>query len=223
LLQKFTLTRYLTIQNVYASIGQEEIMTWQSKVASWVIPLIGDYVIPDDATVITEIKYATLDEAESPQILSGEILTAEYPGLIPNYSVDPEINPQTNGVQYNLKALKAVGFYGFQADVVSYNENRLNKWTFPLIRRNFGFIAMSRNGIVASDQPLHYGSEYHFNDAVIALSANYDNDYRISDLTNEVDKYVLNRVDAFLYPEVILRVSFLPIWEVWAVRFFQSN
>lgn len=198
-------------------------MTWQSKVASWVIPLLGDYVIPDDAQVITEIKYATLDEAESPQILQGQILTAEYPGLIPNFSVEPEINPQTNGAQYNLKALKAVGFYGFQADVVSYDDKRLNKWTFPLLRRNFGFIAMSRNGIVASDQPLHYGSEYHFNDAVIALSANYDNDYRISDLTNEVDKYVLNRVDAFLYPDVVLRVSFLPIWEVWAVRFFQGN
>lgn len=198
-------------------------MTWQSKVASWVIPLLGDYVIPDDATVITEIKYATLDEAESPQILSGQNLTAEYPGLIPNYSVDPEINPQTTGVQYNLKALKAVGFYGFQADVVSYNDKRLNKWTFPLLRRNFGFVAMSRNGVVASDQPLHYGSEYHFNDAVISLASNYDNDYRISDLTNEVDKYVLNRVDAFLYPDVVLRVSFLPIWEVWAVRFFQSN
>lgn len=198
-------------------------MTWQSSVASWVIPLLGDYVIPDDAAVITEIKYATLDEAQSPQILSGQNLTAEYPGLIPNYSVDPEINPQTGGVQYNLKALKAVGFYGFQAEVVSYDDKRLNKWTFPLLRRNFGFIAMSRNGIVASDQPLHYGSEYHFNDAVIALSANYDNDYRISDLTNEVDKYVLNRVDAFLYPDVVLRVSFLPIWEVWAVRFFQNN
>lgn len=198
-------------------------MAWQSKVAPWVIPLLGDYVIPDEAQVITEIKYATLEEAQSPQILSGQILTAEYPGLIPNFSVDPEINPQTTGVQYNLKALKAVGFYGFQAEVVSYNENRLNKWTFPLLRRNFGFVAMSRNGIVASDQPLHYGSEYHFNDAVIALAANYDNDYRISDLTNEVDKYVLNRVDAFLYPEVVLRVSFLPIWEVWAVRFFQRS
>lgn len=198
-------------------------MAWQSKVASWVIPLLGDYVIPDDATVITEIKYATLEQAQSPQILQGQILTAEYPGLIPNFSVEAEINPQSNGAQYNLKALKAVGFYGFQADVVSYDDKRLNKWTFPLLRRNFGFIAMSRNGVVASDQPLHYGSEYHFNDSVIALSANYDNDYRISDLTNEVDKYVLNRVDAFLYPDIVLRVSFLPIWEVWAVRFFQGN
>lgn len=198
-------------------------MTWQSKVASWVIPLVSSYAVPDEAAVITEIKYATLEEAESPQILQGEILTAEFPGLIPNYSLDVEINPQTNGAQYNLKALKAVGFYGFQADVVSFSESRLNRWTFPLTRRNFGFVAMSRNGVVASDQPLHYGSEYHFNDAVIALSSNYDNDFRIYDLTNAVDQYVLNRVDAFLYPEVILQISFLPIWEVWALRYFQGN
>lgn len=198
-------------------------MAWQSKVASWVIPLLGDYVIPDNATVITEIKYATLDEAESSQTLSGQDLTAYYPGLIPNYSVDPEINPQTNGAQYNLKALKAVGFYGVKLDVLSYDDKRLNKWTFPLLRRNFGHLSMSRNGSVASDQPIHYGSEYHFNDPVIALASNYDNDYRISDLTNEVDKYVLNRVDAFLYPDVVLQVAFLPIWEVWAVRFFQGS
>lgn len=198
-------------------------MTWQSKVASWVIPLLGDYVIPDDATVVTEVRYATLEEAESPQILSGQNLTAEYPGLIPNYSVDPEINPQTNGVQYNLRALKAVGFYGFLAEVVSYDDKRLNKWTFPLLRRNFGFASMSRNGSVICDQPLHYGAEYHFSDAVISLSSNYDNDFRIYDLTNNVDKYVSNRVDAFLYPDVVLRVSFLPIWEVWAIRFFRAS
>lgn len=198
-------------------------MTWQSKVAAWVIPLLGDYVIPDDATVITEIKYATLEEAEGEQILQGNILTAEFPGLIPNYSVEPEINPQTNGVQYNLKALKAVGFYGVQMNVVTYDDKRLNKWTFPLLRRNFGFMSMSRNGVVASDHPIHYGAQYHFNDAVISLSSNYDNDYRISDLTNAVDKYVLNRVDAFLYPDVVLQVAFLPIWEVWAVRFFRVN
>lgn len=198
-------------------------MTWQSKVAAWVIPLVSDYAIPDDAAVITEIKYATLEESVSPQILQGQLLTAEYPGLIPNFSLEVEINPQTNGAQYNLKALKAVGFYGVRCDVVSHDDTRLNKWIFPLLRRNFGFLAMSRFGVVASDQPLHYGSEYHFNDAVISLSSNYDNDYRISDLTNAVDKYVLNRVDAFLYPTVVLQVSFLPIWEVWAIRYFQGN
>lgn len=198
-------------------------MAWQSKVAAWVVPLLSDYVIPDDAIVITEIKYATLEEAEGGQVLRNQQLTAEFPGLIPNYSVDVEINPQTDGAQYNLKALKAVGFYGIQCEVVSYEDKRLNKWTFPLLRRNFGFIAMSRSGVVASDQPLHYGNQYLFNDAVIALSSNYDNDYRISDLTNAVDKYVLNRVDVHLYPEVVLQVSFLPIWEVWALRFFQGN
>lgn len=198
-------------------------MVWQSRVASWVIPLVSGYVIPDQATVITEIKYATLEEAEGSRILQGENLTAEYPGLIPNFSLETEINPQTDGAQYNLKALKAVGFYGVQLEVVSYDDKRLNKWTFPILRRNFGFMTLSRDGVVASGQPLHYGSEYHFNDPVIALASNYDNDYRISDLTNAVDKYVLNRVDAFLYPDVVLRVSFLPIWEVWAIRYFQGN
>jgi hypothetical protein len=202
-------------------MSQEEIMTWQSQVASWVIPLLGDFVIPDDATVITGIEFATLDDAQGSQTLSGEILTAEYPGLIPDYSTDFEINPQTNGVQYNLKALKAVGFYGVLAEVVSYNDKRLNKWTFPLLRRNFGFLSLSRGIAVASDHPLHYGSQYHFNDSVQSLALNYDDDFAINDLTNNVDKYCLNRVDAFLYPEVVLRVSFLPIWEVWAVRFFQ--
>lgn len=198
-------------------------MTWQSKVASWVIPLLGDFVIPDDAQVITGIEYASLDEPVSPQVLSGQNLTAEYPGLIPNYSTDFEINPQTTGAQYNLKALKAVGFYGFLAEVVSYNDKKLNKWTFPLVRRNFGFASMSRNDIVASDKPLHYSKQFHFNDAVIALVQNYDDDFAITDLSNAVDQFTLNRVDVFLYPEVVLRVSFLPIWEVWAVRFFQTD
>ena len=198
-------------------------MTWQTRVASWVIPLLGDFVIPDNATVITGIEFAALDEAQAPQILSGTNRTAEFPGLIPNYSTEFEINPQTNGAQYNLKALKAVGFYGFLAEVVDYNDKRLNKWEFPLLRRNFGFAAMSRSGIVASDQPLHYGKQYHFNDSVQALALNYDDDFATTDLTNSVDKFTLNRVDVFLYPEVVLRVSFLPIWEVWAVRFFQGN
>lgn len=198
-------------------------MTWQSKVASWVIPLLGDFVIPDDAQVITEVKFATLDDAQGAQILSGSNLTAEFPGLIPDYSTDFEINPLTTGVQYNLKALKAVGFYGFLAEVVSFNEKRLNKWTFPLVRRNFGFASMSRGINVAADQPLHYGAEYHFCDVVQSLASNYDQDFSVQDLSNEVDKFCLNRVDVFLYPEVVLRVSFLPIWEVWAIRFFRSN
>jgi len=198
-------------------------MTWQSKVASWVIPLLGDFVIPDDATVITGIEFAHLDEPQSPQVLQGDVLTAEYPGLIPNFSTEFEINPQTNGAQYNLKALKAVGFYGVLAEVVSYNDKRLNKWTFPLLRRNFGFASLSRSGIVASDHPLHYGAQFHFNDSVQALALNYDDDFSIADLSNDVDKFCLNRVDVFLYPDVVLRVSFLPIWEVWAVRFFRTS
>lgn len=198
-------------------------MTWQTKVASWVIPLLADYVIPDDAQVITGVEFGTLDDATSPVVLQGNNLQADYPGLVPDFSLDPEITPTTNGTQYNLKAKKAVGFYGVDCDVLSYNDNRLNKWTFPLIRRNFGYIALSRYSTVAADFPLHYANQFHFAEGIQALALNYDDDFSVSNLFNSVDKFCLTKVSVFLYPDVVLRVRFLPIWEVWAVRFQQAS
>lgn len=198
-------------------------MTWQSKVASWVIPLLADYAIPDEATVITGVEFGTLDDATGAKVLQGNVLQADYPGLIPDYSLDPEITPTTGGTQYNLKAKKAVGFYGVDCDVLSYNDKRLNKWTFPLTRRNFGYIAMSRYSTVAADFPLHYENQYHFAEAIQALALNYDDDFSVSNLFNSVDKFCLTKVSVFLYPEVVLQVRFLPIWEVWAIRFFQNS
>lgn len=197
-------------------------MTWQSKVASWVIPLLADYAIPDDAQVITGVEFGTLDDATSAAVLQGSVLQADYPGLVPDFSLDPEITPTTGGTQYNLKAKKAVGFYGVDCDVLSYNDKRLNKWTFPLVRRNFGYIAMSRYSTVAADFPLHYENQYHFAEAIQALALNYDDDFSVSNLFNSVDKFCLTKVSVFLYPEVVLQVRFLPIWEVWAIRFFQA-
>lgn len=197
-------------------------MTWQTKVASWVIPLLADYVIPDDATIITGVEFGTLDDATGAKVLQGTTLQADYPGLIPDYSLDPEITPTTEGTQYNLKAKKAVGFYGIDCDVLSFNDKRLNKWTFPLTRRNFGYIAMSRYSTVAADFPLHYENQYHFAEAIQALALNYDDDFSVSNLFNSVDKFCLTKVSAFLYPEVVLQVRFLPIWEVWAIRFYKA-
>lgn len=201
----------------------EVYMTWQTKVASWVIPLLADYAVPDDATVVTGIEFGTLDDATGDKTLQGDTLQADYPGLIPDYSLDPEITPLTNSTQYNLKAKKAVGFYGVDCDVLSYNDKKLNKWTFPLLRRNFGYIALSRYSTVAADFPLHYESQYHFAEAIQSLALNYDDDFSTDNVFNSVDKFCLTKVSAFLYPEVVLRVRFLPIWEVWAVRFFRTE
>lgn len=198
-------------------------MTWQTKVASWVIPLLADYAIPDDAQVITGVEFGTLDDATSPTVLQDDVLQADYPGLVPDFSLDPEITPTTEGTQYNLKAKKAVGFYGVDCDVLSYNDKRLNKWTFPLTRRNFGYLALSRFSTVAYDAALHYANQYHIAESVQALALNYDDDFSVSNLFNSVDKFCLTKVSVFLYPDVVLRVRFLPIWEVWAVRFFQSS
>lgn len=198
-------------------------MTWQTKVASWVIPLLAEYTIPDEATVVTGVEFGTLDDATGDKTLQGTTLQADYPGLIPDYSLDPEITPTTDGAQYNLKAKKAVGFYGVDCDVLSFNDKKLNKWTFPLTRRNFGYIAMSRYSTVAADFPLHYENQYHFAEAIQALALNYDDDFSTANLFNSVDKFCLTKVSVFLYPEVVLRVRFLPVWEVWAVRFLQGS
>ena len=197
-------------------------MTWQTQVASWVIPLLADYIIPDDAQVITGVEFGTLDDATGSQTLSGTTLQADYPGLVPDFSLDPEITPTTTGTQYNLKAKKSVGFYGVDIDVISYDDKRLNKWTFPLLRRNFGYAALSRYSTVVVDKPIHYGAQFIFAEAVQALALNYDDDFSVSNLFNSVDKFCCTKVSVFLYPDVVLRVRFLPIWEVWAVRFFQE-
>lgn len=198
-------------------------MAWQTQVASWVIPLLADYTIPDDATVITGVEFGTLDDATSPQELSGNNLQADYPGLVPDFSLDPEITPTTTGTQYNLKAKKAVGFYGVDCDILSYDDKRLNKWTFPLLRRNFGYAALSRYSTVVVDKPIHYGAQFIFAEAVQALALNYDDDFSVSNLFNSVDKFCCTKISVFLYPDVVLRVRFLPIWEVWAVRFFRDT
>ena len=198
-------------------------MTWQTRVAAWVIPLVSGYVIPDDAQVVTGIEFGTLDDAEGAVTLNNTRKQASYPGLIPDFSLDPELTPTTTGVQYNLKAKKAVGFYGVECEVLSFDSKRLNSWTFPLERRNFGHIALSRGDTVAVSEPLHYESQYHFSEAVQSLSLNYDDDFSTGQLTNSVDKFCLTKASVFLYPDVILRISFLPIWEVWAIKFFRPN
>lgn len=196
-------------------------MAWQTKVPAWVIPLLSEFLVPDDAAVITGVEFGTLDDGTGKKILSGSTLQAEYPGLIPNYDLDPEITPTTGGVQYNLKARKAVGFYGVDCSVLSFDEKKLNRWNFPLVRRNFGHIALSRFSTVALSKPMHYQNEYHISESVQALTLNYDDDFSTSNLFNSVDKFSLTLASVFLYPSVVLQVGFLPIWEVWAVRFFQ--
>ena len=198
-------------------------MTWQTRVASWVLPLVADYAIPDDAQVITGIEFATLDDGTGDVVLQDSKTEHDYPGIVPDFSLDPEITPTTGGSQYNLKAKKAVGFYGVDCSVVSYDDTRLNKWVFPLLRRNFGFIALARYSTIMYDAGLHYSEQYHVSEAVQSLVLNYDDDFSTANLFNSADKFCLTKVAVFLYPSVVLRVRFLPIYEVWAIRFFRAE
>lgn len=216
-------TLYTTTPNTSRTI-QEGVLTWQTKVASWVLPFLQGYAVPDNATVTSSVEFGNLTSATGKRTLQGINLTAEYPGLIPDISVSPIITPTNGGMQYVINLRKGVGFYGIVTEVASFDEKRVNKWTFPLIRRNFGHLSMSRGIIVGESNSIHYQKQYHFCASALALVSNYDVQYSGDSITNDADKFCLNRVDAFLYPEVVLEISFLPIWEGWAVKFFrQSN
>lgn len=196
-------------------------MVWTAKVPAWVLPLLTDYLIPDNATVLTGVEFGKFGSPDGVTILSGNKRTAEYPGLIPNYSLIPELEPRQDGVQYNLKARKAVGFYGVVTDIISFDAKRLNSWTFPLVRRNFGFCSLAKGLFVAHSEPIHYQEQIIISVGTTQVAINYDDGFSIGNLFNNADDFALTRFDCFLYPEVVLQLGFLPIWEVWAVRFFQ--
>lgn len=197
-------------------------MTWQTKVAAWVIPLLSEFLIPDDATVVSGVGFATIDAAESGITSSDATFTAEFPGLIPNFSVEPTIVPTTGGFLYDIKVKKAIGFHGVVTTVVSYVPEKFNNWVFPLVRRNFGYIALSRGNIVSLHESILYQQQAHLDNAVFSIAANYDEQLNANALTNSVDKVALTKASVFQYPTARTRVSFLPIWEEWAVRFFQT-
>lgn len=198
-------------------------MSWITKVPAWVIPLLTDYLVPDNATAITGVEFGKFGNPVGLTTLSGDIRTAEYPGLVPDFSFIPEISPQTSGTQYNLKARKAVGFYGVITDVVSFDETRINRWNYPLVRRNFGHCSLSKGLFVAHDEPLHYQEQIIISVGTTQVAINYDDQFSIESLLNDVDAYALSRFDCFLYPSVVLLVGFLPIWEVWVVKFFREQ
>jgi hypothetical protein len=198
-------------------------VAWQQKVASWVIPLLTEYAIPDDASVQTGVDFASLDDAGGAVNFTVEEGTGGFPGLIPNYSVIAELNPTTNGIDYILKARKAVGFYGLLATVLSYEPNRINNWRFPIDRKQFGYLTISRDSKVLYNAPMSYSRQYHLVDTVISLLSNYDEQFFTKDLFNSADKLCATTYEFVTSPTVRMRFAPLPIWEVWALRWFQQQ
>ena len=198
-------------------------MAGLSTVPGWVITLISNYVLPTDVVFSTTSSFATLDEAADPVSTSEATYTFDYPGLIPNATLDVSTTPTTGGLNFTLIAKKAIGFYGVLSTILSFDAKRLNSWTFPLVRKNFGYLALSREGKVSAHSSVAYERQYHLDPGVIALASNYDIEAKSNDIFNNIDQFALNKVSGFQYPGVTTRISFLPIVEEWAVKFFQKN
>ena len=198
-------------------------MTWQTKVPLWVLNLAANFLIPDDASLTTGIKYATLDQLTDAQDFNTQTNQANYPGFIPNYSFLPETEPTTDGVNWKIQFLKAVGFYGIKTEVLAFEPSRLNQWNFPLERRQFGFITLSRSAGVLLSEPLSYSEQFFIAEGVLSLLSVYNDTFGINKLFNKADDFVCNLVSFYVNPTVNLRIAFLPVWEVWQLAFFQSE
>lgn len=198
-------------------------MAWQTKVPPWVLQAVGNFIIPDDTDFTTGSIFQKLDDAVDPVSTSEPTYTFDFPGLVPNVSLRSEFVPTTNGLNVTLTVSKAVGFYGVLTTILSFDSKRLNDWTFPLERRNFGYIALSRQDKVSLNQAVHYSRQYHLDDSIVGLASNYDVERTDTSITNAIDKFALDRISGFQYPSVTTRIAFLPIQEEWAVKFFQED
>lgn len=198
-------------------------MSWISQVPAWVIPLLQAYVIPDNATVQSGVDFDSFDAGDGDETSVSQQASLSYPGLIPSYSLEPIVIPTTNGVNYTLKAKKGVGFYGCKTEVISYDENRINRWEFPITQRKFGWITIGRESGVLSEHRISFVKQFHLCKEALFLLLNYDDQFDTTNFLNSADKLVATQLHAQLSPTVRVKFRFLPTWEVWAVKFFQSN
>lgn len=198
-------------------------MNWQTKVPIWVLQLASNLVIPEDATFETGIKYALLESSVDQQVFTNQTGQGFYPGLIPNYSVVPEFETTTEGINTSFQFRKAVGFYGIQVEVVGYDTKKINQWNFPLDRKQFGFLSLSKQDFVVLSEPISYAKQLFISDPILSVLSGYNDTFGITKLFNKANEVSLDAVSFYVNPTVQLAVSFLPIWEVWAVKFFQQS
>lgn len=198
-------------------------MSWIDKVPAWVIPLVQEYAVPDDAQVQTGIDFDTFEDGDGSESSQEASFSMSYPGLVPSYSLEPIVTPQTGGLLYVLKAKKGVGFYGCKTDIISYESKKINSWTFPIERKNFGWISLGREDTVLTDKRIAYASEVHLCVPATLLLLNYDDQFDQENLFNSADKLCATDINAQLSPTVKVTFTPLPVWEVWAVRFFSES
>jgi len=198
-------------------------MAWQSKVPLWVLNLAAQFLIPDEAGLTTGIKLASLEEDTDEQSFTLQTGQGNYPGVIPNYSIVPESDITTEGVDWKIQFRKAVGFYGVKTEIFAYDSTKLNQWNFPLDRKQFGFMTVSRNDAVLVSEPISYAQQFFIGDGILSILSGYNDQFGITKLFNKADDFVANLFSFYVNPTCQLRVTFLPVWEVWQLAWFSES
>lgn len=189
----------------------------------WVTQLLLGYVVPSTVEATTKIVIGSLVGPKGLKEVSGMAGTLYYPGLVPDFSVAAVIDPGFGGLDYKIILKKAVGFYGVSFYASEYDSKKFNKWTFPVTRLNFGYMAFLSTDSVVSASSIHYEKQRILcNDVMTALTPvmlQHESD----DVLVDADVHCCTSIAYQLAVPMTCRFSFHPVYERWQIKWFEET
>lgn len=194
-----------------------------NKLPFWVAQLLSGYILPDEVGVKTSIAMGNFLGSGSPIVRTDMSFVGDYPGAIPDFSVNANVEPMVTHVSYNIELKKAVGFVGFVAEVSDYNQAHFNDWSFPVERRNFGYMAFSNNDNIASPQPIHFKQSLLLSHEAMTRTAYAKMAHDTQSLLVAAEHACMNGYAFTLYKQATIRLKPIPVYEVWEVSWTAIN
>ena len=189
----------------------------------WVSQLLLGYVVPSEVEANTKIVIGSLVDSKGLKEVSGMAGTLYYPGLVPDFSIAPVIEPTFNGLNYKILLKKAVGFYGVSFHASEYDPKKFNKWTFPVTRLNFGYMAFLSTDSVVSASSIHYEKQRILCDPVMNALTPVMLQHESDDLLVDADVHCCTSIAYQLAVPMTCRFSFHPVYERWQIKWFEEK
>lgn len=194
-----------------------------TSLPSWVSGLLIGYFIPEEVDVRTKISLGTYGGNYKGYTGTSQQGVHNYPGLFPDYSVQVNIEVLTTGASYNALLLKAVGFYGLIVRVFDYNQKHFNDWSYPIERRNFGYMSISIGENVIHAEPIHFNKVIAQSLEVTTRTMAAMQSHDPNSLTVAAELCCANRYEYTLYKPASIEFKILPVLEVWELSWFVKD
>ena len=183
----------------------------------WIQSLLVGYVVPEEVSVKTAIRLGDLRSRSGTTTQSSLYGDLSFPGLIPDFSVALESVPTVTSMVYSMFVKKAVGFYGITFKALDYDKTKFNDWSFPVERRNFGFMAFLKDSDVVEASALHYENQIILADSIVDVLTPVIAYHDPSDLIIKAEGYCCSRIVYQMAREFTYEFSFIPCYEVWEI------